>query len=152
MSIVDCIIIFLLFAFILQINHLYHKRKMEKYTEKKEKEIAELNKVILQLSSKPLGNFESDMTFLMHCISHAMANFKLYTLKPRDTAGYKIIDDELFETWKEHLIQDIYKQLSPNYKKTLYLYFSHEGLMNYIVEKVNFEMIDMIISMKFSKK
>lgn len=148
----EYIIIAIAFILFLYINRLYYEKTIKEEKEKNKKEIAELNKVISQLSTKPLGNFESDMNFLLHVISDTMANFKMYTLKPRDVAGYKVIDDELFEIWRERIITDVVSQLSPNYRKILQTYYTEEGLMRFIIEKVNFEMIEMIIVMKFTRQ
>lgn len=148
----EIIIIILTFILFLHINRLYYEKQIKVEKEKHKAQLDELNKTINKLSYKPLGNFESDMVFLLHVITDTMANFKMYTLKPRDIAGYKVIDDELFEVWKERLVTDIYSQLSPNYRNILYTYYTEEGLMRFIIEKVNFEMIEMILTMKFIRQ
>lgn len=140
----------LLIFLILLAERILFQYKNDKVKEQLTNELEKSLLNIKTLSFKPLGNYENDIKFLDKVIEDELHLVIVYRLKPMKIAGYNVNNDELFEKLREETVNTVYKKLSENYINNLKLYFSEEGLLEYIVEKVNIELLDVMLNNAFN--
>jgi hypothetical protein len=98
----------------------------------------------------PTINFESDILFLNWITEHKMKLTKSFLIDTLKISGQTMIADKDFDKYKDDIIADIHSSLSPNYKQTLYKYFTTESLVEYITELVFREMTVTSIETNFN--
>lgn len=90
----------------------------------------------LQPITIPVLNFEQDILFLNYIIESKLRDAKDFNLSPLRFARSTFTKEEDLEEIRDMTIISIYEYLSPSYKKTLSKYFTEEGIVTYITEKV----------------
>jgi hypothetical protein len=94
---------------------------------------------------KPLS-LENDIMFLNSLISIAINDYEKYVIQPSKAAGRSIMTDEEVNKYIESIILNIWSQMSDNYVKILYRYYSPEGLRYYISNTIVNEINSKVLS------
>jgi hypothetical protein len=142
--IVDVLLILLIFSIFKNVDLFIKLRKVKKINQILESKIAEI-------SVPKKTTYENDMSFLIHVINFKIENVVQYLLKPAQISISEIIKDDMFEEWKKQIVEEVLSTISKDYYKLLTTYFTEDGLYTFIVETVNFSLMQVILTENFKK-
>ena len=91
-------------------------------------------KVKPEVKPVPVLDFKKDYEFLKELMDFKIQQHLLFTILPMKSVKTAIIGDEEFEEILDLLVDDIWKSLSPSYKKIMNKYYTDEALLAHIVE------------------
>lgn len=98
---------------------------------------------------KPL-DFERDILFLNFLIGRKIEDYRKYVITPSKAAGRGLLTDKEIEEYTNSLPIQIISELSSNYIRTLYKYFSEDGLRFYICNTINNSLSDLVLKHNLS--
>jgi len=97
------------------------------------------------------NGFENDILFLNNLIAIAIRDYERFIITPAKAAGKSLMTDDEVKKYREGIIVNIYSQMSEAYINSLLVYFSKDGLMYYISNTINNELMNLTLkhNMKF---
>ena len=84
---------------------------------------------------KPLA-YEMDIAFLKSLIVHKLEFYAHFEIKVRTSISKHNMSDRLIRPFLDKIVDDVLNSISDTYKKTISVYFTEDGLKDFIAETV----------------